>query len=170
MPKESSGSTPDVPSVHIHVAGSCHHNPGGCGGWGFVIADFCNKRVLRRSGGLPAADGLTNIRAEMVAVVEALKAVPEGTSAILWTNAPHLTKSVAFNQRRRKSLDLWKAIDALAVNRRIEWRIARFPDKPEETVEAQQMARRETTRMVKRGAGNMPREIVGILNKAAANA
>lgn len=141
----------DTPGQHvtIFVAGSCLHNPGGHSGWSFAIANDCNKGVIKRSGGLRATEGMTNIGAEMVAVVEALKAIPEASNVKLWTNVGYIAKAVNQGYRRVKNLDLWAEIDKQASGQDIEWFSAASVAKHPETLEAHRQAHLEALIMAK---------------------
>lgn len=146
--------TSGTPGVTIHVAGSCLFNPGGHSGWAAVIhhGDGINaKAICRLSGGLSAAEGMTNIRAEMVAIVEALNALHgDGLSVTIWSNSSHVPKVMNQGFKRGKNIDLWQAIDAQAARHRIEWNTAPAIGKDSTTLEVKDMARKEAVKIARR--------------------
>jgi ribonuclease HI len=56
----------------IYTDGSCLVNPGGPGGWGFVMEDD-EGEVCRHCGGLKKDPTMTNNVAEYIAVIKAIK-------------------------------------------------------------------------------------------------
>lgn len=143
MTRNERRNRPAGPKVWIFVAGSCLRNPGGYGGWGAVVADKTAKTVRKLSGGLRAGDGMTNIRAEMRGVVEALKALPvDGYNVTLWTNADHIAKAMTHGFKRAKNLDIWAEIDAQAKRHAVKWRADCVFNKHRETLEAHDIAQK----------------------------
>lgn len=55
--------------VEIYTDGSCYPNPGGKGGWGFIVV-IDDQEIHRDSGG---ADNTTNNRMEMTAIIKAME-------------------------------------------------------------------------------------------------
>ena len=114
--------------VEIFTDGACKGNPGP-GGWGAVIRSGHHEKEL--SGG--EAD-TTNNRMEMMAAVEALKALKRPCHVILTTDSVYvrdgITKWVHGWQRNGwktadkkpvKNSDLWQALLAAAAPHKVEW-------------------------------------------------
>jgi Ribonuclease HI len=141
--------THGAPDLTIYAAGSCHHNPGGCGGWGCIITNHRDQCTAKLSGCLPAAESMTNIRVELVSVLEALKAIPGGSTVVFWIKSNHVPKAFTLGRKRTRNLDLWPAIFTEAARHRIEWKSdpAIATDSPME--DAKRMARKETSNAVK---------------------
>jgi ribonuclease HI len=109
----SSSSQP----VLVYADGSCEGNPGP-GGWGVVIVTPEGKRRL--SGG---DSQTTNNRMEIMAAIEALRAIDPGVPVILRSDSQYLVKTMNEGWRRTKNQDLWKQLDAEVArhNVRFEW-------------------------------------------------
>jgi ribonuclease HI len=114
--------------VEIFTDGACKGNPGP-GGWGAVIRSGAHEKEL--SGG--EAD-TTNNRMEMMAALEALKALKRPCHVILTTDSVYvrdgITKWVHGWQRNGwktadkkpvKNSDLWQALLAAAAPHKVEW-------------------------------------------------
>lgn len=115
----------------IYTDGACSGNPGP-GGWGVVM--FHGKRTKELKGGAPST---TNNRMEMQAVIEALKAIKSGWSGktVLFSDSTYVLKGLQEwlpGWKRRdwktaakkpvKNEDLWRELDQLASERKIDWR------------------------------------------------
>lgn len=102
--------------MEIYTDGSCHPNPGGPGGWAFVRSDG-----YERIGHAPST---TNNRMELIAILEAMRSLPNGAEAVILSDSKYavngLTKWHAKwkrNNWKRKMIDLpnadiWRALDA----------------------------------------------------------
>jgi ribonuclease HI len=114
--------------IEIWTDGACSGNPGP-GGWGVLI--HINGEVTELFGGERAT---TNNRMELMAAIEALKAIPPGASAILNVDSLYvkdgLTKWIKGWKKNGwktaskdpvKNQDLWQALDALAAARTLDW-------------------------------------------------
>ena len=115
--------------VHIYTDGACSGNPGP-GGWGAVLMFKEQRKEL--SGG---EANTTNNRMELLAAIEALKALKEPCIVKLYTDSAYLCN--AFLQRwvdrwqqngwltsQKKSVenrDLWEALLALGKMHSIQW-------------------------------------------------
>lgn len=113
--------------MEIYTDGACSGNPGP-GGWGFVITER-GRSVLAAGNATGAGyeEETTNNRMEVVAAIEALKSIPEGTKATLYSDSIYLVNSMRPQKRwrRKKNLDLWKELDELAESRSITWKWVR---------------------------------------------
>ena len=105
-----------------YTDGGCRGNPGP-GGWGFVIYNPLDGKALERSGGERAT---TNNRMEIMAAVEALRAIRKpGSEVLIHSDSQYLIKSAsewipgwkARGWKRKegalKNVDLLKDLDAL---------------------------------------------------------
>lgn len=117
------------PDVIIHTDGACRGNPGP-GGWGAQLASGGHSRTL--SGFEPAT---TNNRMELLAAVEALKALKQPCRVTLWTDSQYVCKGMSewiagwkargWKTAARepvKNADLWQALLAAAEPHEIAWR------------------------------------------------
>ncbi|MEW6164555.1 MAG: ribonuclease HI [Pseudomonadota bacterium] len=115
-------------TVDIYTDGACSGNPGP-GGWGALLRSGGKEREL--SGYDPAT---TNNRMELMAVIEALRALKRPVAARVHTDSQYVQKGISewiHGWKRRgwktadrqpvKNADLWQALDAATVGHRIEW-------------------------------------------------
>lgn len=114
--------------IDIFTDGACSGNPGP-GGWGALLRIGDKEKEL--SGYDPAT---TNNRMELMAVIEALRALKRPVAARVHTDSQYVQKGISewiHGWKRRgwktadrqpvKNADLWQALDALAVGHQIEW-------------------------------------------------
>ncbi len=126
MPRAASAK-----SLVIYTDGACSGNPGP-GGWG-VFMQFGDKEQVFYGG---EAD-TTNNRMEMMATIEALKAVnPKFKGEItLWTDSTYVLKGITEwihgwkkrgwkNSAKKavKNVDLWKELDEINSKFTVEWK------------------------------------------------
>ena len=115
----------------IYTDGACSGNPGP-GGWGVVM--YHGNRQKELKGG---AKETTNNRMEMMAVIEALKAIKKSYKGktVLFSDSTYVLKGLqewlpGWKKRGWKTAakkpvkndDLWKQLDTLAGQREIDWR------------------------------------------------
>lgn len=105
----------DPKPIEVWTDGACDPNPG-VGGWGWHRSDGASA-----FGGEPDT---TNNRMEMTAILEALKALPDGARAILHTDSQYCVNGLTIwaagwerKDWRKKgepmpNRDLWMALDA----------------------------------------------------------
>ena len=113
----------DPPADHtVYTDGSCLRNPDGPGGYAAVIIATHDGEVREISGGEPST---TNNRMELRAGVEALRALPNGSTVDFYTDSQYMknafTKYWLRNWKRNgwrtatgepvKNQDLWRALD-----------------------------------------------------------
>ena len=103
--------------ILVYADGSCEGNPGP-GGWGVVIVSPEGKHRL--NGG---DSRTTNNRMEIMAAIEALRALDPGIPVILRSDSQYLVKTVNDGWRRTKNQDLWEELDAEIARHevRFEW-------------------------------------------------
>ncbi|HPB91652.1 MAG: ribonuclease HI [Rhodocyclales bacterium] len=116
--------------IDIFTDGACSGNPGP-GGWGAILRmndiekELCGGELLT-----------TNNRMEMMAVIEALKALkqPVTLPVRVHTDSQYVQKGISewiHNWKRRgwktankepvKNADLWRELDQLASQQKVEW-------------------------------------------------
>lgn len=114
--------------VDIFTDGACSGNPGP-GGWGALLRINGQEKEL---SGYEAAT--TNNRMELMAVIEALRALKRPVSARVYTDSQYVQKGISewiHNWKRRgwqtadrkpvKNADLWQALDAARMGHEVEW-------------------------------------------------
>ena len=132
MPRPNSGpgASNKAKDLTIYTDGACSGNPGP-GGWG-VLMQF-NGVEKEICGGEAET---TNNRMEMMAAIEALRAVKGGYKGQihLWTDSQYVLKGITewihgWKRRGWKksdkkpviNADLWKILDALNQQHNVEW-------------------------------------------------
>ena len=115
--------------VEIYTDGACRGNPGP-GGWGvWMIAGDHEKELF---GG--DAD-TTNNRMELMAVIEALRALKRPCKVILHTDSQYVQKGISewihkwkargwrtADKKLVKNVDLWMELDQARAQHDIDWR------------------------------------------------
>ncbi|MCR8683668.1 MULTISPECIES: ribonuclease HI [unclassified Campylobacter] len=97
-------------NIEIYTDGSCLNNPG-FGGWAYVLA---YKNHQKEQSG--ACENTTNNRMELMAIIEALKALKEPCEVKLYTDSNLMVQSinewlegwVKKDFKGKKNIDLWK--------------------------------------------------------------
>lgn len=118
--------------VDIWTDGACKGNPG-MGGWGALLRHGANEKEL--SGGEPDT---TNNRMELLAVIQALKALKRTCRVVIHTDSQYVQKGMTewlsgWKQRgwrtagRKpvKNADLWQELDTLVQEHDVSWRWVR---------------------------------------------
>ena len=118
--------------VQIYTDGACKGNPGP-GGWGALLRHGGREKEL--FGGEPMT---TNNRMELLAVIRALEALTRPVEAVVHTDSQYVQKGIEewiHGWKRRgwmtadrkpvKNADLWRELDALAAQHRLQWRWVR---------------------------------------------
>jgi ribonuclease HI len=114
--------------IDIYTDGACSGNPGP-GGWGAILRHGDTEKELFGGEGLT-----TNNRMEMMAVIEALRALKQPVTARVHTDSQYVQKGISewiHGWKRRgwktaakepvKNEDLWRELDRLAAQHSIEW-------------------------------------------------
>lgn len=122
----------EEPQVDIWTDGACKGNPG-LGGWGALLRQGRHEKEL--CGG--QAD-TTNNRMELLAVIEALKALKRRCIVVVHTDSQYVQKGMSEwlpNWKRRdwrtadkkpvKNADLWRELDVLVAQHDLSWRWVR---------------------------------------------
>ncbi|MGC4028227.1 MAG: ribonuclease HI [Steroidobacteraceae bacterium] len=113
----------------IYTDGACRGNPGP-GGWGALLIAGDTHREL--SG---AEADTTNNRMELMAAIEALRALRRPVSATLYTDSKYVCTGIqewlpqwkqrgwkTADRKPVKNIDLWQALDAAAAPHAVRWR------------------------------------------------
>ena len=114
--------------IEIFTDGACSGNPGP-GGWGAILRKGDSEKEL--FGGELLT---TNNRMEMMAVIEALRALKGPVQARVHTDSQYVQKGISewihgwkrrgwktANKEPVKNADLWRELDRLAAQHNIEW-------------------------------------------------
>ncbi|MCY4051028.1 MAG: ribonuclease HI [Gammaproteobacteria bacterium] len=117
-----------LPKVVIYTDGACRGNPGP-GGWGALLISGEHKKEL--NGGDRYT---TNNRMEMIASIEALKALKQKCNVDLYTDSKYLKNGIEkwlpawkknnWRTAQRgavKNQDLWELLDHLVLQHSIRW-------------------------------------------------
>jgi ribonuclease HI len=136
------------PVVDIFTDGACSGNPGP-GGWGAILRSGGHEREL--AGGEKQT---TNNRMEMMAAIEALKALKQPSAVTLHTDSRYLmdgaTKWLASWKKRAwktadkkdvKNVDLWQALENEIERHAVTWKWVRGHDGHVENERADALAR-----------------------------
>jgi len=118
--------------VEIWTDGACKGNPG-LGGWGALLRQGRHEKAIY--GG---EVDTTNNRMELMAVIEALKALKRPCEVVVHTDSQYVQKGMSewlANWKRRgwltadkkpvKNADLWQELDALVARHVLQWRWVR---------------------------------------------
>ncbi|GAA6152634.1 ribonuclease HI [Pseudoteredinibacter isoporae] len=116
-------------TVEIFTDGACKGNPGP-GGWGALLRYGDKEKSL--CGGERET---TNNRMELMAAIEALKALKQSCQVVLTTDSQYVRQGITqwmFNWKKNgwktaakqpvKNADLWKLLDEESQRHDLEWR------------------------------------------------
>ena len=145
--------------VELYTDGACSGNPGP-GGWGAILRSGGHEKEL--FGG---ALDTTNNRMELMAVIEALKALKHPAQARVYTDSQYVQKGISewiHGWKRRgwrtadkqpvKNADLWRILDEEAARHRVEWLWVRGHSGHPENERADVLARRGIDSIRNQGA------------------
>jgi ribonuclease HI len=118
----------ELPQVEIFTDGACKGNPGP-GGWGAILRSNGTEREL--SGGEALT---TNNRMELLAAIEALKALKKPCHVQLWTDSNYVRDGITrwihgwrrngwktADKKPVKNAELWQALLEACAPHRIDW-------------------------------------------------
>ena len=113
--------------IKIYTDGACKGNPGP-GGWGVLVLGDPNKHY----SGYEAAT--TNNRMELMAVIQGLDAMPEGSDIAVYTDSKYVCDGISSwikgwksrgwltaSRKPVKNQDLWKRLDAARARHTVSW-------------------------------------------------
>jgi len=140
----TTSSSPSSSPILVYADGSCEGNPGP-GGWGVVIVT--PNGTHRLSGG---DSQTTNNRMEIMAAIEALRALDPGVPVIVRSDSQYLVRTMNDGWRRTKNQDLWQQLDREVARHdvRFEWVRGHAGDALNEEADA---LAREATRIAAKG-------------------
>lgn len=114
--------------IDIYTDGACKGNPGP-GGWGAWLSFGESEKSLHGGEAMT-----TNNRMELTAVIRALEALKKPCDVRIYTDSVYVQKGITewivgwkargwrtADKKPVKNDDLWKMLDVLVVNHRIEW-------------------------------------------------
>jgi ribonuclease HI len=117
------------PKVVVHTDGGCWGNPG-VGAWAAVLRS--GKHVKEISGGEIAT---TNNRMELMAAIEALRALTKGCRVELHTDSQYVRNGITqwmkgwkrngwrtSDKKPVKNVELWQALDEACAPHEVEWK------------------------------------------------
>lgn len=121
--------------VEIWTDGACKGNPG-LGGWGVLLRMGAHEKTL--CGGEPET---TNNRMEMMAVIQALRALKRPCQVILHTDSQYVHRGMTewlpgwkargwrtADKKPVKNADLWQELEAITGQHHIDWKWVRGHD------------------------------------------
>lgn len=108
-----------VPDYIVYTDGGCAFNPGGSGGCAAVIL---NTKTGERTELSESYQCTTNNRMEVMAVILALKNIPEGKGVLLHSDSQYVIKTMEGYFRKKKNIDLWNVVEKACRGKKIEWR------------------------------------------------
>ncbi len=114
--------------VEIYTDGACKGNPGP-GGWGALLRYNGTEKHLKG-----AESNTTNNRMELMAAIQALKALKRPCQVSLTTDSQYVRKGITewihgwkkkdwknASKKPVKNADLWQELDALSQKHQVEW-------------------------------------------------
>jgi ribonuclease HI len=144
--------------VEIFSDGACKGNPG-VGGWGALLRIGTVEREL--FGG---EANTTNNRMELKAVIEALRALTRTCDVVVHTDSQYVQKGISewihgwkakgwktSARQPVKNDDLWKELDLLAAQHKVDWRWVKGHAGHIENERADQLANRGVELTMKGG-------------------
>jgi ribonuclease HI len=118
----------ELPEVEIFTDGACKGNPGP-GGWGAILRSGGKECEL--SGG---ESPTTNNRMELMAAIEALKALKKPCHVQLWTDSVYVRDGITkwihgwrrngwktSDKKPVKNAELWQALIDASAPHRVDW-------------------------------------------------
>ena len=114
--------------IKIYTDGSCLENPGN-GGWAAIIIDDGKKTQIKGS-----KKNTTNNQMELLAPIEALKKIPKDSEVQIFTDSKYVKSGITewihnwkkngwktADKKLVKNKELWKELDLLANQFKIDW-------------------------------------------------
>lgn len=154
--KEQTDKT-DKKVVYIFTDGACSGNPGP-GGWGAILRYGTNEKHL--SGAEP---NTTNNRMEMLAAINAIKAIKFPCKIILTTDSVYLKNGITqwivnwkknnwknANNKPVKNIDLWQALENEIKDHSIEWHWVKGHSGHHENELADELARKAIEKLLEK--------------------
>lgn len=148
----------DHPRIEIYTDGACKGNPG-VGGWGALLKSGTHQRELFGGEALT-----TNNRMELIAVIRALEALKRHSLVRLHTDSKYVQQGITewihswkkrgwktADRKPVKNEDLWRRLDELAEQHRVEWLWVKGHDGHDGNERADALANRGVDSVLQRG-------------------
>ena len=144
-----------LPIVTVYTDGACEGNPGP-GGWAYKLVFGGHERTASGSELMT-----TNNRMEIIAAIEALKALKKSCQVTVFTDSTYLQRGItewlpgwkARGWKRRSgslaNIDLWQALDAAMEVHQVTWQWLRGHAGHTENEVVDQLARQAARSAVK---------------------
>lgn len=94
----------------IWTDGGCAENPNGKGGYGIVIQNNATQVVTTIYEGFKSS---TNNRMEVRAIIRALEEIPDGCTALIYSDSKYAIFTLNGEYKKKKNLDLWPIAESL---------------------------------------------------------
>ena len=118
----------DEKLIYIYTDGACRGNPGP-GGWGALLECENFKKEIKGYSQLT-----TNNIMELTAVIEALKLIKNSSKIVITTDSTYVKNGITewihnwknkgwrtANKKPVKNKELWKILDRLSNNHKVQW-------------------------------------------------
>lgn len=102
---------------YAYTDGSCMRNPDGEGGWACIVFDPAGSPI-KSSGYAPTT---TNQRMELMAVIQAIKMVPEGRPMVIYSDSAYVCNSIMKGWLKKWTTTGWKTSSGAAVANQDLW-------------------------------------------------
>lgn len=123
----------NLAQYEVYTDGSCIDNPGGPGGWGFLLVH--NGKETSLFGGTIST---TNNKMEMLAAIKALESIDEPSTVVVYTDSKYLINGITkwargwkrngwklSSGKTAKNIELWERLMVVSDKHAISWRWVR---------------------------------------------
>ena len=109
----------------LYTDGACSGNPGP-GGYAAILVPPSSPLFPAEEMVVSGHEArTTNNRMELKAVIEGLKATPEGATVRIASDSQYVVYTMTRRWKRNVNQDLWAELDALRIARRLHWQYVR---------------------------------------------
>lgn len=115
-PQEAVDKQDSVQMVEIWTDGACWPNPGGPGAWAAIVKWQEHEKIV--SGFIGSS---TNNRMEITAALEGLRCLTKRCRVVVYSDSQYLVRTMQGNYRKKKNLDLWQELVAVASHHQVLW-------------------------------------------------
>ena len=98
-------------TVWIYAASHWIQKPDNVAGYAAIIKNRTTGESSQISGVVTDNPETTGIRAEMVAIVEALETLPDDCTVTIWAENDFMPKAIRYEYKRKANLDVWDRLD-----------------------------------------------------------
>ena len=99
-----------------YTDGSCKPNPG-IGGWGVIILDSEGHIFCFANGARP---DVTNNQMELVSVIGALAAIPEGEEVKVFSDSQYVINTMTKGWKKNKNITYWDCLEKIITERKLK--------------------------------------------------